>query len=133
MTKSVAGLFGAFALTITAAPAQQQDMDSANFMMPGCRAFLDQRSQGDIFLQGECVGTVSAITVVAGMTNLSLKRFPLPANDVRWKLCIDEPNGVTVGQEVRVVVSYIDAHPARMHETFVGLAFEAVRTAWPCR
>ncbi len=27
----------------------------------------------------------------------------------------------------------IDAHPQRMDDAFVGLAFEALRDAWPCR
>jgi hypothetical protein len=47
--------------------------------------------------------------------------------------CIDIPDGVTLGQEVKVVVAYIDARPARMHEPFTQLALEALRTAWPCR
>jgi Rap1a immunity proteins len=42
-------------------------------------------------------------------------------------------DGVTVGQEIMVVVAYIDARPARMHENFGVLALEALRTAWPCK
>ena len=40
------------------------------------------------------------------------------------------PPDVTLGQEVRVVVQYITARPERMHEPFVILADEAIRTAW---
>jgi hypothetical protein len=72
------------------------------------------------------------MVLVANMLSISLRRFPAPADDVRWKFCADEPDRVTVGQEVRVVVAYIEARPARMHENFVGLAYEAVRPAWPC-
>jgi Rap1a immunity proteins len=43
------------------------------------------------------------------------------------------PAGVTIAQEVRVVVVYIDARPARMHEPFKMLVVEALRAAWPCR
>jgi Rap1a immunity proteins len=43
------------------------------------------------------------------------------------------PKGVTSGQALRVVVTYIDAIPARMHENFKYLAVEALRAAWPCK
>jgi hypothetical protein len=33
---------------------------------------------------------------------------------------------------VRVVVAYIEARPARVHEDFRNLALEALREAWPC-
>jgi len=70
---------------------------------------------------------------MAGMMNLSLVKFPLPENDFRrLKMCINEPN-TTVGQEVRVVVAYIDARPARMHEPFIALALESLQKAWPCK
>ena len=36
MMKSVAVLFGALALTVTAALAAEDDTYSANFVMPGC-------------------------------------------------------------------------------------------------
>jgi hypothetical protein len=48
-------------------------------------------------------------------------------------LCIDVPNGVTVHQEVKVVVTYIEAQPTRMHEEFYLLALDALVAAWPCR
>lgn len=48
------------------------------------------------------------MVLVANMLSISLRRFPAPADDVRWKFCADEPDRVTVGQEVRVVVAYIE-------------------------
>jgi hypothetical protein len=66
--------------------------------------------------------------------NYSLKTSPLPTNDIRrLNMCIDAPDGVTVGQEARVVVAYIDARPERMHQRFDYFALEALRTAWPCK
>jgi hypothetical protein len=35
-------------------------------------------------------------------------------------------------QGVRIVLQYIDARPARLHENFNKLAAEALRQAWPC-
>jgi hypothetical protein len=43
------------------------------------------------------------------------------------------PKGSTGGQAVRVVIKYIDSRPERLHEDFLDLAAEALRTAWPCR
>lgn len=40
---------------------------------------------------------------------------------------------VTVNQQVRVVVAYIDARPNRLHEDFRILALEALKDAWPCK
>ena len=42
------------------------------------------------------------------------------------------PAGAVRDQAVRIVVQYIDARPARMHEYFSWLAIEALRAAWPC-
>jgi hypothetical protein len=43
------------------------------------------------------------------------------------------PDGVTLAQQVRVVVQYIDERPARMNENFKLLAVEAFQAAWPGR
>jgi Rap1a immunity proteins len=90
----------------------EQDKQSANYMMPGCRGILAD-SQSDLYLQGFCGGLVVGIFFMSG------------------NKC--SPRGVTNGQLFRVVVEYIDARPARMHEDFKELAFEAMRAAWPCR
>lgn len=43
------------------------------------------------------------------------------------------PTSVTRAQAVRAVVQYIDAQPARMHESFAELADAAIRATWPCK
>lgn len=53
--------------------------------------------------------------------------------DEQLELCADIPPGVTGGQDVRVVVQYIEARSSRMHEPLVSLALEAIVLAWPCR
>lgn len=69
------------------ASAQNTDINSGNFIMPGCRA--SQAGSDDVFtLQGICSGAVSAIAHFSG-------RMPTPT-------CL--PPGVTVGQAVRIVV-----------------------------
>jgi hypothetical protein len=87
---------------------------TANDIMPGCRAYAAQSDRvpaHDTFSAGMCVGTMTALS--------------------RWAdVC--PPNGVTFEQAIRVIVAYIDARPARLHENFVDLAREALVAPWPC-
>jgi len=135
MSIRISGLLlgAALALTVTAAPAAE-DVESANYIMPGCRAILELKSYDNLHVQGMCAGIVNTIAIMGRYMELSLQRFPLPVDDYRrqW-MCIETPIGSTLGQEVRIVVAYIDSHPARMHEDFKFLALEALRAAWPCK
>jgi hypothetical protein len=144
MMKPLAALFGAAALALTVSAAAE-DTRSANYMMPGCRGFVEKSSREGAFNIGECTGIVWAVAAMGRDMQVTL--FALPADSdmasfsklapllvpfLRRK-CLDIPNEVTLGQMVRVVVAYIDARPAQLHEDFVQLALEALRTAWPCR
>jgi hypothetical protein len=91
----------------------EENTESANYVVEGCRHFMNSNDNGNSFQQGWCVGVLSALVT-------------LP-NDV----C--PPTGVTRTQTARVVVQYIDNRPARMHEAFVLLALEALNAAWPCK
>jgi Ssp1 endopeptidase immunity protein Rap1a len=120
MVRTIAICFGLLACAI--APTGAQDnTDSANFMLPYCKSFLAQDlSRSDLetnFYAGVCAGSIAAFNFVSRSLN---KGF-----------CF--PEGATHGQMVRVVVAYIEARPARMHENFRDLALEALRKAWPCR
>ena len=93
-------------------PAAAVDMDASNGMlMPGRRRVSGQSYQGDQFKAGLCSG-------IGRATANNFSCFPV---------------GVTFGQMVRVVVTYIDARPARLHESFLVLAREALQEAWPCQ
>jgi hypothetical protein len=88
------------------------DVASANHVMQGHRQFVAQANY-EIYLQRKCVGAVDAVM------------------DYGDGIC--PPRGSKMGQGVRVVVTYIDSKPARLHENFNKLALEALRNAWPCR
>jgi hypothetical protein len=92
----------------------RQDIDSANHVMVGCRAFANDANH-TYYLQGSCTGRVATIHYFGSS---------------RLGVCM--PDGVNVGQAVRVVVAYIDLRPARLHERFELLAAEALHQAWPC-
>ena len=94
-------------LAVTPARAEI-DVESANFLLPYC-VF-----PGQVPLHNDRAQMKFCWGLVHGM-----------ASELR---CL--PPEVTLGQEVRVVVQYITARPQRMHEPFVILADEALRTAW---
>ena len=111
---AVAGLL--LVLTSGVAGAQQQpDTESANFMLPHCkRVLLVERGKGT-FTEGRCAGSIISL--------VTFERI----------LGFCSPESVTNEQVMRVVVAYIEARPARMHEDYRNLALEALREAWPCR
>ncbi len=86
----------------------QNDDTSANFIIPGCRAFI-----GPALRHGRCSGIVEGL-VFAGKG-------------------VCAPRGSTIGQAVSIVVQYIDNRPGRQHEKFIALALEALKSAWPCK
>lgn len=104
----VAGLVG------TSQATAQPNSDSANYLLEACKQFLANDVRVDGYKLGVCAGRIK------GMMHY---------ND-GVTLC--SPPNSTFGQTVRVVVSYIEARPARMHENFIDLAHEAVVAAWPC-
>src|SRR5262245_10565274 len=85
-----------------------QDKDSANHMMAGCRAYVSTpgvvQNPQDAFDRGLCAGIVSGLVMA------------------HPDVC--PPAGSTRDQSIRIVVQYIDTRPARMHESFYGLAVE---------
>jgi hypothetical protein len=102
------------ALAVTTADAQQT-LFAANSVLPGCKAvFEDGRGLGRQDT-GYCVGAINALTFLA------------PTE------CIEIPDGVTFLQVLLTVIGFIEARPERMDDAFVGLAFEALLEAWPCR
>jgi hypothetical protein len=91
----------------------KEDRSSANFAMKGCRLFAGDQPLAASFNDGHCVGLIEGLVYAHPM--------------------ICTPPGVTKQQAVRVVVQYIDQQPARLHESFIDLALEALRRAWPCK
>jgi hypothetical protein len=110
--KANAAFFAGALLSVLCSSSQgkAEETASANNVMAGCRHFV-ANDNNDYLLQGVCAGILIALRDYAGSC---------------------APPGVTTGQAVRVVVQFIDSHPARMHESFTLLAAEALRAAWPC-
>jgi Rap1a immunity proteins len=64
------------------------------------------------------------------MGQMKAMLFLAPAIDGPLRAC--PPNGSNIFQAAKVVVAYLDAHPERLHESFLGLAITAIAQAWPC-
>ena len=113
-------LIAAFALNSDFAFAEA-DFNSANYIMPGCRALLEPDPPKDMntkFLSGQCRAMVDRLIYAYESPSVC------PPNDARH---------TSLEQSVRVIVKYIDDLPARLHEKFFTLALEALRAAWPCQ
>jgi hypothetical protein len=105
--------------------AAERDLLSANTIMPSCQTALGQN--WDNPFAGYRLGSVDGLAAAANIPESFLQPW------AKQSVCLDIPNGVTGFQMVKVVVAYIDARPARMHENFQTLALEALRNAWPCK
>jgi Rap1a immunity proteins len=92
-------------------PASAEDMNSANYILPGCKGTLGTQ----MWEQERCAGFIEGL------------RYGVGGRD----FC--PPNGVTTVQLVAVVIKYIEARPQRMQENFGRLAVAAMQAAWPCK
>jgi len=87
----------------------QNEATTANFIMPGCRAFL-----GPALQQDRCVGIVEGLIFAS-------------------KGAVCPPRTSTTAQAVQIVVNYIDSRSTRQNDNFFTLALEALKTTWPCK
>ena len=124
------------ALTLTTAGAAETDAQSANSMLPDCKAAIEGDRSGNGFGRGFCVGTVLGLASMAQNSNVNVTAFSGEGQnrwfDERWR-CVKIPDTVTQGQIVGIVVLYIEARPSRIYEPFRSLALEALFDAWPCQ
>ena len=94
---------------------------SADYVMPGCRDAASLitfsnvgESEEQASLMGFCAG------IVAGFSFMGQP----------YGICV--PGGTTAQRVAGIIVQYIDAQPARIHEDFNSFVVEALRANWPC-
>jgi hypothetical protein len=108
---------------LSSGPAEAQgrtsDVDSANWVLPGCKAFAENRPDLLAFRQGICAGAITALTFIGSSLPEGYRTCP--------------PKTATHGQKIRVVIRYLEQQPERLHEPFNGLVLEALSSAWPCK
>lgn len=101
-----------FTLAFSTAHAGGADY-SANTYLPGCKAGVDGKGTPEA---ARCLGTIEGLAILGQVNHL-------------W--CA--PDTTTTGQWIRVINSYIEARPGRMHEDFGLLSVEALMLTWPCQ
>jgi Rap1a immunity proteins len=93
-----------FSLCSSSVTAEEENIESANALLPSCKYGLVDRPRGgyDVgFGVGLCSGMITTVGYFA-------RSMPEHQRSCR-------PDKVTNGQMVRVVISYVEARPERMH------------------
>jgi hypothetical protein len=89
---------------------------------------LRAMARGDTINGAHCIGYVAG--VIDDHFSCQIHETSAAALDPTKHLCL--PDGVTPNQAVRVIVKWLEDHPARLHETAVILALDALRDGFPC-
>src|SRR5712671_7189943 len=109
-------LVGVFtALTVMPVPAQDEDVNSANVMLPFCKLTLQQamRDPTKAIGLGRCLGMVTAY---GHMLGLSAKKRELGMIRDTY-LCAEITDAITPEQSMKVVVKYIEERHEEMHKS----------------
>jgi hypothetical protein len=106
-------LIALFGSTAYAEPPSVPRKYQGGFYLEGCKDFIAGRSN---FLSGRCVGAIEVLNELGADNKL---------------FC--PPETISNLEQVRVIVTYIEALPKRMTEGFGLLANEAMAKAWPCK
>lgn len=112
-----------FAMTFQAASqvTAQTNPYSGNNFLNGCKSAAEQKTKVDtLYVEGFCNGMALTLYEYARV-------LPEP-----YRSCAPK-EGATINQIVRVIVSYMEANPGKLHLPLVDLATDALRHTWPCR
>jgi Rap1a immunity proteins len=107
----------ATALMLLSSSAGAENVYSGGHMLPHCKAFVSASSHPS-FWEGMCIGQIVALDTVKAV-------MPAPVRSC-------SPPAATIMQKTQVIVQFLEANPARLHESFNILALLAMRAAWPC-
>ena len=110
---SAALFFALFGTAAQADPPASPNGMSASAYLRGFKDFVAGRSN---FFSGRCVGAIETLD----SANANTRTFCAPP----------KTNNL---ERVRIVVTYVEAQPARANEDFRVLANEAMAKAWPCK
>lgn len=103
-----------------------------NEMLSKCKAYVrtiddsQAASQSDVVEGSYCVGYVTGVIDDHFMWQVS-ERSPI---DSSKHFCL--PDGVRAGQAARVVLKWLQDHPARLHERAILLILNSLRDNFPC-
>ena len=110
-----------FSLCSSSVTSEETNIDSANVLLPYCKYVGADRPRGGYDV-GWAVGLCTGMIVTVGYFTGNMPEHR--------RSC--RPDKATNEQMIRVVISYVEARPERMHEDMRELAIDAFRHAWPC-
>ena len=105
-------------------------LDNPNFQDLDNPDTLRAMARGDMVNGARCVGYVSGVIDDHFSCQLN-EPSSGAALDPTKHFCL--PDGVSPNQAVRVIVKWLEDHPARLHEAAIVLALDALRDNFPCR
>lgn len=119
-------LIGRVFLLATALHGSSATAITAIELLEGCRETF-KPAEADAFMAGRCIGYLEGGLTGLELANDAAKKMKPP---VALGFCL--PDKVTNGQMARVLVSYLERNPARLHEPTLGLYLRALVEAFPC-
>lgn len=119
-------------LTTSSAFALGTSPTDGNQLLKNCKEYVRTVDSGtasktEFVESGYCLGYVTGVIDDHFMWQIS-ESSPL---DPAKHFCL--PDGVTPDQAVRVLLKWLDDHPARLHERAIDLILNAFRDSFPCR
>lgn len=106
----------------SSAALAQYDTSSGKFFLEACRAVANNDltpSNPNFFISGACAGQLEALHWVAdALQDKQLRSCP--------------PKTITRRQAAKVVVTYMDQHPAILDKPLSALILVALAETWPC-
>lgn len=105
-------------------------MDTPNSLEPNTPDGLQAAARGDDVNGAHCLGYVQGVIDDHFIWQM-YETSSSAALDPTKHFCL--PDGVTPNQTVRVILKWLEDHPARLHERAVELALAALRENFPCK
>lgn len=123
-----------FALLVAATPLLAENMTDGAHLLAGCQLALggldrpsDHATTADALRAGVCIGFLDG---VAGAHRWDTLRSAEAGRLLTRAFCV--PDRVGAPEEARVLLAFLNAHPEKLSEDGVGLAYAAFAEAWPC-
>jgi hypothetical protein len=127
-------MLAALFLLAAARPLAAEDLTDGKHLLAGCQSALagfdrpgGNITPADALNTGVCIGFLQG---VAGAHLRDTLRSAEAGRLLPRAFCI--PDRVTAPEQARALLAYLNAHPERLSENGVALAYAAFAEAWPC-
>lgn len=107
----------------------QQNYESASYVLPLCKTWLEAIAKGDLEAVGSLGKTNPTRLITSGMCAGLIIGI---AQTLRMFRLACPPDSISNEQLVRMVIEEIEKNPGQMAERFSLLASERVMIDWPC-